>query len=104
MVDAKAPDFSVAALYEALDEQRIARGMKWQEVAREISALFAQGTAKPVSSSTLRALCTREAVEGDGVLQMLLWLERTPESFVPDLNMTRWLGVPAASVTRASDW
>jgi hypothetical protein len=26
---------------------------------------------------------TRAQIEGDGVLQMLLWLERTPESFVP---------------------
>ncbi len=82
----RAPDFSVAALYAALDAQREARGVNWQQVSREISARFDRGPAKPVSASTLRGLCTRVAVEGDGVLQMLLWLDRTPESFVADSN------------------
>jgi hypothetical protein len=82
----RAPDFSVAALHAALVAQRDARGMNWQQVAREISARFDKGPAKPVSASTLRSLCERAAVEGDGVLQMLLWLDRTPESFVADSN------------------
>jgi hypothetical protein len=82
----RTPDFSVAALYAALDAQRDARGMSWQQVAREISARFDRGPAKPVSASTLRGLCTRGVVEGDGVLQMLLWLDRAPESFVADAN------------------
>lgn len=38
--------------------------------------------ARPLSSSTIIGLGQREVVEGDGVLQMLRWLERTPESFV----------------------
>ncbi len=82
----RAPDFSVADLHAALDAQRDARGMNWQQVAREISARFDKAPAKAISASTLRALCEREAVEGDGVLQMLLWLDRTPESFVADSN------------------
>lgn len=82
----RSPDFSIAALYAALDAQRGARGMNWQQAAREISAPFDKCSAKPISASTLRALCAREAVEGDGVLQMLLWLDRTPESFVADSN------------------
>ena len=84
----RSPDFSIAALYAALDAQRDARGMNWQQVAREISARFDKCPAKPISASTLRALCAREAVEGDGVLQMLLWLDRTAESFVPDFERT----------------
>jgi transcriptional regulator with XRE-family HTH domain len=79
-------DFSIVALFAALDARRDARGMSWQQIAREISAPFEKCPAKPVSASTLRALCTRESVEGDGVLQMLLWLDRTPESFVADFN------------------
>lgn len=27
---------------------------------------------------------TKSAIEGDGVLQVLIWLDRTPESFVPN--------------------
>ena len=86
IVDAAAPDFSVADLHAALDAQRDARGMNWQQVAREISARFDKAPAKPISASTLRALCEREAVEGDGVLQMLLWLDRTPRVSLPTSN------------------
>lgn len=38
-----------------------------------------------INSSTIRGLKSkRYGVEGDGVLQMLLWLDRSPESFVPN--------------------
>ena len=90
----RSPDFSIAALYAALDAQRGARGMNWRQVAREISAPFDKCSAKPISPSTLRALCARESVEGDGVLQMLLWLDRTAESFVPDSNGIEANGPP----------
>lgn len=66
--------FDVHALYTALDAQRCLRQMSWQEVAREIVG---------VSPSTLTGMRARSSVEGDGVLQMLRWLGRTPESFVP---------------------
>ncbi|HVN94488.1 MAG TPA: hypothetical protein VMT38_12365 [Terracidiphilus sp.] len=33
--------------------------------------------------STIEHIGTKRAAEGDGVLQMLLWLNRSPESFVP---------------------
>jgi hypothetical protein len=43
--------------------------------------------------------------EGDGVLQMLLWLHRTPESFVPghpesENSNARLPDVPAAKILR----
>ena len=75
-------DFSIEALYAALDAARRARGITWQETAREISSLFARAAARPISPSTLTALRGKRAVEGDGVLQMLRWLNRSPESFV----------------------
>jgi len=74
--DLNAPDapFEVAALAAALDDQRAARGLSWAALAGALR----------VSASTLKGLATRLwGVEGDGVLQMLIWLERTPESFVP---------------------
>jgi len=48
---------------------------------REISAT---STPRPraVSASTVTGLRTKRVAEGDGVLQMLRWLGRTPESFV----------------------
>jgi hypothetical protein len=76
-------DFDIEALSAALDAQRIARGLSWQQVAREINALFERTPATPLSVSTLTGMRGRAVLEGDGVLQMLRWLNRTPESFVP---------------------
>jgi len=77
-----ADDFSLSALYSALDAQRTARGLTWAAAMREISAT---STPRPraISSSTVRGLQTKRVAEGDGVLQMLRWLGRTPESFAP---------------------
>jgi hypothetical protein len=76
-------DFSIGALYSALDAQRQERGISWQQVVREINALFAHVPARPISSSTVTGMRNRSAIDGDGVLQMLRWLDRAPESFVP---------------------
>ena len=76
-------DFSLPALYEALDAQRVERALSWAAVAREVSRRFAEGPARAVSTSTITGVRSRSVVEGDGVLQMLLWLDRSPESFVP---------------------
>jgi transcriptional regulator with XRE-family HTH domain len=70
---ARAALFDVRALFSSLDTQRKQRGMSWQEVAREVG----------VSPSTLVGMPMRRFLEGDGVLQMLSWLGRSPESFVP---------------------
>ena len=36
--------------------------------------------------ATIRGLENRREAEGDGVLQILVWLDRTPESFVPGIE------------------
>jgi transcriptional regulator with XRE-family HTH domain len=66
-------DFSLKDLHAALDERRIALGLTWPQAALEIG----------VSPSTVAKLATRDAAEADGVLRMLHWLGRSPESFVP---------------------
>jgi len=76
-------DFDVEALYAALDAQRQARGLSWQQAVREINTLFDRTPARPVSASTVTGMRSRAVIDGDGVLQMLRWLDRTPESFVP---------------------
>lgn len=53
------------------------------QAAREINAAYSV-IAHPISPSTLSGMRSRRSVEGDGVLQMLRWLGRTPESFVPE--------------------
>ena len=75
-------DFDLSALYEALDQQRCSRNMTWAAVMREVNRFKTDG--HPIATSTIRGLRDKRVAEGDGILQMLLWLHRTPESFVPD--------------------
>ncbi len=78
------PDFSLTALYDALDHERRSRGATWAAVAREINARFRDVPGhRAIAVSTITGLAGKQLVEGDGVLQMLLWLRRSPESFVP---------------------
>src|SRR4029077_6806989 len=65
-------DFDLVALQTALDDRRQALGLSWSDV----------GAALGVSAGTLRGLGTRRRAEGDGVLRVMAWLGRSPESFV----------------------
>jgi hypothetical protein len=98
-------DFSLAALYRALDAQRQARGLSWLQVTREINRLPDGAPVRAISVSTMTSLRAKGVAEADGVLQMLLWLKRTPESFVPghpdrDDATTRLPDVPPHRILR----
>jgi len=73
-------DFDLFALYEAVDKRRREREMSWTSVAREVNRF--RTTRRPIAVSTITGLRTKSDCEGDGILQVLLWLGRTPESFV----------------------
>lgn len=89
------PDFSLAALYAALDAQRQSRGLSWSAAVREISEPFVVNGSRPLAPSTVAGLRTKGVAEGDGVLQMLRWLGRTPESFVPGAAADAGAPLPA---------
>jgi hypothetical protein len=98
-------DFDLAALYQALDAQRIARGLSWSQAAHEINRLSAGAPVRAISVSTLTSTRTKRVAEADGVLQMLRWLNRTPESFVPnhpraDDKSARLPNVPTSQILR----
>jgi len=76
-------EFDVNALFDALDTQRRSRRMSWHQVADEISKNSENvHGARPLSPATLSGLRAKAVLEGDGVLGMLTWLHRTPESFL----------------------
>ncbi len=97
-----AHDFDLRALYDAMDQRRRERNLTWAAVAREMS-----GVTKPraTASSTVTGIGRRRVAEGDGVLTMLRWLGRTPESFVADVadanaDRFRLPAVPAGRILR----
>jgi len=96
----RALDFQLGALYAALDEKRGARGLTWAGVMREINVVFEHNSSRPISQSTVTSLRHKAVAEGDGVLQMLRWLDRTPESFVPGLDEDAGAPLPRAAADR----
>jgi hypothetical protein len=82
-------DFDLGALHAALDAERGRRGLSWAALTREVNRQFERpGVARRMSSSTITGVGRRDVAEGDGVLQMLRWLGRSPESFVRGLDDT----------------
>jgi hypothetical protein len=55
--------------------------MRWVAVAEEVNRRRTR--LRPIAVSTITGLKEKPVGEGDGILQMLLWLRRTPESLVP---------------------
>jgi len=63
--------FDTVALHTAMDAQRRARELSWQQVSAEIG----------VSASTMTRMKDGGRLEVDGMLAMVRWLGRTVESF-----------------------
>ena len=66
-----------AALYAALDQQRLARGLTWTGVARETG----------VSLATIRRTKRAGRMEVDGMLTLIGWLGVPVETFVRDVDL-----------------
>ncbi len=64
--------FDSQLLFAALDQQRQAQGLSWQELGRAIG----------VSASTITRLRNGGRLEVDGMLAMVGWLGRPVEDFV----------------------
>lgn len=66
--------FDSKALYDALNEQRLARNLSWSEVANE------SGVSVPTITRTRNG----GRMEVDGMLNMVTWLNVPVETFVRD--------------------
>jgi hypothetical protein len=78
-------DFDLKALYDALDAKRREKGLSWSAAAVEINRFSTR--PRSIAATTITSLRQKPVGEGDGILQMLVWLGRTPESFVPGMEM-----------------
>jgi Trp operon repressor len=64
--------FDSRALYQALEAQRLARGLSWREVSEQIG----------VSVATITRTHNGARMEVDGMLAMVTWLGVPVERFV----------------------
>ena len=83
-------DFDVHALFIAMDDQRLERGLTWTGVAREMweqsAALNARRNDHPIAAATLTGMDRRGDTTCQHALCMLRWLGRPPEYFVPEFH------------------
>jgi hypothetical protein len=96
-------------LYEALDRQRVERGLSWRQVADQIWALSAELNRRrndhPISPSTITGLAKRSDATCQHALFFLRWLGRTPESFLtPPPVETDAMRLPAAGPDKRLRW
>src|SRR5262249_53398088 len=99
-------NFDATALYEAMDAQRVARGLSWRQVANELwdqsSMLNERRRDHPISPSTLTGIAKRRDTTCQHALFILRWLGRSPESFVPGTTIDAPL--PLAAANRRLRW
>ena len=69
--------FDGSALFAALDRQRTARRLTWEEVGREIG----------VSAATIKRTQRGGRMEVDGILALVAWLGVPVETFVRDSDV-----------------
>lgn len=69
------PRFDSTALFQALDELRLERGVAWQQLADEAG----------VAASTLKRTQAGGAMEADGALALIRLTGRAPETFAAGL-------------------
>ena len=58
-------DFSLAGLYSAIDTQRQARGLAWQQAVLEINTVYGRISKHPIARSSVTGLRTKAVAEGD---------------------------------------
>jgi hypothetical protein len=101
-------DFDTVALHRALDDERVARGLTWSGVAREIwmlsSVLNDQRRDHPISTSTLANMERRHNTSCQHALFMLRWLKRTPESFLAGAPPREAAALPEVGPDRRLRW
>lgn len=68
--------FDSAALYHALNEQRLSRNMSWNDISKEIG----------VSASTMQRTRLGGRMEVDGMIAMVDWLGEQVETFVRETD------------------
>jgi hypothetical protein len=74
--------FDMQALHTTLDDERRVRDLSWVDLAADINRPFKGTTSIPISVSTIQKMSKKSFVTSAVVLQVLRWLDRSPESFL----------------------
>lgn len=95
-------EFDMKAFHRAVDERRRGRGLSWIELAADVNRPFEHSSSIPIHPATIRDMAKKRSVTSAVVLQVLRWLQATPESFLsePDRNPRPEEELPRAAPDR----
>jgi hypothetical protein len=102
--------FDCGALYQALDEERAARGLGWYELAdllwNQSADLNAQrGGDHPLCGGAVQRLKFRDSTSCQYALFMLRWLQMPPEDFLVGATVDVGdVGLPEAGADQRLRW
>jgi hypothetical protein len=74
--------FDMQGFHHYLDEERRKRGLGWVELAEEVNRPFINTPSIPIHPATLRDMPKKRSVTSAVVLQVLRWLDNSPEAFL----------------------
>src|SRR5215468_10118641 len=101
-------EFDIAAMYAAMEAQRIQRGLSWPQVARALweqsASLNGQRQDHPISASTLTGIAKRRDCTCQHALFILRWLGSAPEQFVAGLPRNGDDALPVIGPDRRLRW
>jgi len=101
-------EFNTLGLYEAMEAQRMDRGLSWRQVAAELweqsDALNASRRDHPISASTLTGIAKRRDCTCQHALFILRWLGRTPESFLVPPPAREGVALPVVGRDQRLRW
>jgi hypothetical protein len=81
-LEAEGGVFDLSALADAIETERLARGITWKQLTDEVRPGPPRPGDHPISASALSTMGRKARANSTIVLQVLLWLDRTPESFI----------------------
>ena len=70
--------FDLAGLAAAIERERVARGLTWVGLSREVG----------VAASTIKRFAGASDAEADGVLTLVAWLGVPPEDFIENSSVS----------------
>ena len=102
-------EFDATAFYEAMNAERLRRGLSWRQTAdhmwEQSAELNGQRRDHPISPSTLTGIAKRGDTTCQHALFILRWLGRTPESFLSPVPLTsERAALPAAGPDQRLRW
>jgi hypothetical protein len=102
-------EFDALALYRAMDDLRVQRGLSWRQVADQLwqqsATLNGRRADHPISPATVTGIAKRGDTTCQHALFFLRWLGRTPESFLSTPPSDPAYGaLPAAGPDRRLRW